>query len=138
MATATRPMAAVYFRLVNAFPLVRIESQKHLAQAIGVIDGLLARAKLSDGEQAYLDALTDLVESYENENEPIPDVSDVDMLRYLMESNGLSQPKLALACGISQSTISAILGGKRQMTKGHSILLARTFHVSPAVFLPAK
>jgi HTH-type transcriptional regulator / antitoxin HigA len=138
MTTTLRQMPVEYFRLVESFPLVRIESKKHLAEAIDVIDHLLAQAKLGKGGQAYLDALSDLVESYENEREPIPDVSDVEMLSFLMEGNGYSQPKLALASGISQSTISAILSGKRQMTKGHSIRLARIFNVSPALFLPAK
>ncbi len=59
------------------------------------------------------------------------------MLRYLMDANGFSQPKLAMESGVSQSTISAILSQKRQMTKRHTIEFARIFHVSPTVFFPA-
>src|SRR5436189_4871273 len=95
--TKSRRLSAEYFQLVAQFPLLRIENKKHLADAIAVIDGLLSRSKLGKGGRAYLDALTDLVESYENEQEPIPDISDVEMLRYLMEVNNFSQPKLSLA-----------------------------------------
>ena len=139
MATTTkaRRLPDDYFELVDQFPLIRIDTPKKLADAIRVIDRLLARQKLGKGEHVYLDALTDLVENYENEHERIPDVSDVETLRFLMESNGFSQPKLALESGVSQSTISAILSQKRQMTKQHTIQFARIFHVSPMVFFPA-
>jgi HTH-type transcriptional regulator/antitoxin HigA len=53
-----------------------------------------------------------------------------------MRTGGLNQSQLERAVGISQSTLSAILTGDREMTKGHMITLARFFNVSPAVFLP--
>lgn len=127
-----------YFQMVAEFPLTRIESTQHLAEAIERIDQLLARGKLTRSGQVYLDVLTDLVEAYESEHERIPDVSESDVLRLLMETHALSQPKLAVESGISQSTISAILSGKRLITRTHAIRLGRVFHVSPAVFMPAE
>ena len=59
-----------------------------------------------------------------------------DVLRLLMESNGLSQMALARKVGISQSTISAVLDGTRSLTKEHVITLARCFNVGPGAFLP--
>jgi plasmid maintenance system antidote protein VapI len=53
-----------------------------------------------------------------------------------MSANRLSQPKLAKAVGIAQSTISAVLNGSRSLTKDQAITLARHFGVSPAAFLP--
>jgi len=41
------------------------------------------------------------------------------------------------AVGISQSTLSAILNGEREMTKSHMVALAKFFNVPPAVFLPS-
>jgi HTH-type transcriptional regulator/antitoxin HigA len=55
----------------------------------------------------------------------------------LMESNDLSQASLAKKVGIAQSTISAVLGGSRSLTRDHIVALARAFNVSPAAFLPA-
>lgn len=113
-----------------------IRDDAHLKEAVEVIDGLL-REDLDEGGREYLDALTDLVETYETEHVTIPDASEADVLRELMGANGLTQPKLAKNVGIAQSTISAVLNGTRSLTKAQVVTLARYFHVSPAVFLPA-
>jgi HTH-type transcriptional regulator/antitoxin HigA len=89
-----------------------------------------------EGEESYLDVLTDLVEAYEARRATIPDASEADVLRLLMTANGFSQSTLSAEAGISQSTLSAILNGKRSLTRGQMITLANRFHVSPAVFLP--
>ena len=60
----------------------------HLASAETMLRRLLER-ELNEGEQEYLDVLTDLIEKYEADREPIPDASEADVLRLLMESNGL-------------------------------------------------
>jgi HTH-type transcriptional regulator/antitoxin HigA len=99
-----------------------------------MIDHLLEQ-KLDAGEQAYLEALTDLVELYENEHEPIAEVSEADVLRELLRSNGLSQLKHAKKIGIAQSTLSAVLNRNRSLTRNQIVSLARFFHVSPAAFL---
>jgi HTH-type transcriptional regulator / antitoxin HigA len=96
----------------------------------------LLEKELDEGEQEYLDVLTDLIEKYEAEHEPTPDASEADVLRLLMESNGLSQMGLARKVGISQSTISAVLNGTRSFTKEHMITFAKFFNVGPGVFLP--
>jgi HTH-type transcriptional regulator/antitoxin HigA len=129
------PLPVSYYRLVRQFPLTRIRNAKHLEQAQTVLDGLLERDDDS-GTLAYVDALTDLVESYEVVHEPIPDVSDVDVLKELMRANGLGQTDLARAVGIPQSTVSALLSGARSLTKKHMTTLAGYFRVSPSVFLP--
>ena len=80
----------------------------------------------------------DLVEKYEDEKVSIPDAPARDVLRLLMESNKLSQNKLAKKVGIPQSTISEILAGTKQMTVNHMIKLAAIFGVGPAVFMPKR
>ncbi len=133
--TRTRTLPDTYFALVKQFPLTHIQNDDHLDAAITIIDRLL-RQDLDKGAEEYLDALTDLVETYEDRHVVIPVASEADVLRMLMESNRLSQSKLARAVGISQSTISAVLRGSRSLTKEHVIKLAQFFHVSPAAFLP--
>lgn len=133
--TAAPTLPDTYFMLVKRFPLARIRDDDHLGMALEVIDGLL-RQDLDEGAREYLDVLTDLVENYEDEHVPIPAASEADVLRALMAANGLSQPKLAQSVGIAQSTVSAVLGGTRSLTKGQVIKLARFFSVSPAAFLP--
>jgi HTH-type transcriptional regulator/antitoxin HigA len=134
--TAARALPGTYFKLVKRFPLTHIRDDGHLGAAQEMIDRLLQET-LDEGAQEYLDALTDLVETYEEEHVPIPDASEADVLRELMRSNGLSQARLQKAVGISQSTISAVLNGTRSLTKDQVIVLGRFFHISPAAFLPA-
>jgi HTH-type transcriptional regulator/antitoxin HigA len=131
----SRKLPDTYFQLVKQFPLTHIRDRAHLNLAQELIERLL-KNNLDEGAQEYLDALTDLVEIYENEHEPIPDASEADVLRELIRSSGLSQMKLAKKVGMSQSTISAVLNGTRCLTKEQVILLASFFRVSPAAFLP--
>jgi HTH-type transcriptional regulator/antitoxin HigA len=134
--TAARTLPDTYFRLVKQFPLTHIRDDDHLEEAQAMIDRLLERS-LDEGEESYLDVLTDLVEAYEDEHHSIPQASEADVLRELMRVNGLTQPKLAKAAGIAQSTISAVLNGARSLTKDQVIVLAKVFNVSSSVFMPS-
>src|SRR5581483_10082640 len=111
-----------YFDLVKDFPLTHIKDDDHLDAAQEMIDWLL-KEDLDKGSQEYLDALTDLVETYEEEHVEVPDASEADVLRELMRANDLSQTRLAKAVGISQSTISAVLNSTRSLTKEQVIKL---------------
>jgi HTH-type transcriptional regulator / antitoxin HigA len=128
-------MPDTYFDLVKQFPLTHIRDDRHLDAAQKMLDRLLQQ-DLEEGAQQYLDVLTDLVEDYEEEHIAMLDAGEADVLRELMRSNGLSQPKLAKAAGIAQSTLSAVLNGSRSLTKTQVVKLAKFFHVSPAAFLP--
>jgi HTH-type transcriptional regulator/antitoxin HigA len=131
----TRTLPESYFALVKRFPLIHIRDGAHLAAAQETIDRLLEE-DLDDGSREYLDALTDLVEIYEDQHVLIPDVPEADVLRELMRANGYTQLGLAKKTGISQSTISAVVNGTRSLTKSQVIKLAKLFGVSPTVFLP--
>lgn len=135
--THERAVPDSYLELVKTFPLRSIRTEDELDAATAVLNDILRR-NLDEGGEQYRDALTDLIELYEESAHPIPDASEADVLRMLMESNGLSQSELARKTGIAQSTLSAVLGGSRALTRDHIVALARYFGVSPAVFLPAK
>jgi len=133
--TTPQTLPDTYFKLVKRFPLTHLRDENHAEAAQEVIDQLLQR-NLDHGEQEYLDALTDLLEVYEDEHVPIPDAPEADVLRELMRANGLSQPRLAKKASIAQSTLSAVLNGHRSLTKEQVVTLAKFFGVSPAAFLP--
>jgi HTH-type transcriptional regulator/antitoxin HigA len=133
--TTSRTLPDSYFALVKRFPLIHIRDESHLRDAQEFIDNLLKQDR-DEGEEEYLDALTDLVETFEGEQKPISDASGSDVLRELMATNRMSQSTLAKAVGISQSTLSAVLSGKRSLTIEHMTRLSRFFHVAPEVFLP--
>jgi HTH-type transcriptional regulator / antitoxin HigA len=133
--TAARRVPDTYWKLVKRFPLIHLRDEAHLDEALELLNELLGQDR-DEGAQEYLDVLTDLVAAYEDEHVPLPDVSEADVLRELMRSNGLSQMELAKAVGIAQSTISAVLTGARSLTKGQVLKLAQFFGLSPAAFLP--
>lgn len=119
-----------YLELVLDFPLASIKSDEHLAAAQRAMDGLLARGKLDEGEDTYLDALSDLVGAYEDEYHAIEPASDSDMLRHLMEAKGVTQIQLSRDTGLSKSTISEVLARKKSFSRHMIRKLAEYFHVN--------
>ncbi len=125
-----------YLKLVQELPLVSIQSEEHLDAAQAMIDRLMD-TKLAGGQQAYLDALCDLVAVYEDQHHSIPPPSDAELLRHLMEAKGVTQIQLHLGTGLAKSGISEVLAGKKPFSKGMIAALATYFHV-PASVLTAN
>jgi HTH-type transcriptional regulator / antitoxin HigA len=86
----------------------------------------LAEAKLAE-------LLTLLIENFEDQNYKLKAATPTEVLCELMESNGLKQKDLVDVFG-AESTVSAVLNGKREMTREHIKRLSSRFHVSPEVF----
>lgn len=122
-----------YLELVLQFPLASIKSDEHLEAAQEVMDRLLAKSALDDGEEMYLDALSDLVAAYEDEHHAIAPASDADMLRHLMDAKGVTQAQLSRETGIAKSTISEVLGGKKAFSRQMIRRFADYFRVDVTV-----
>lgn len=122
-----------YLELVLAFPLASIKSDEHLDEAQQIMDHLLVKGKLDDGEELYLDALSDLVAGYEDEHYAIEPASDADLLRHLMEAKGITQTQLHLDTGLAKSTISEILAGKKPFSRQTIRTLAEYFRMDVSV-----
>ena len=122
-----------YLDLVLAFPLAVIKSDEHLDAAGEVLDRLLAKGALDDGEDMYLDALSDLVASYEDEHHAVAPASDADMLRHLMKAKGVIQTQVSRATGIAKSTISEVLAGRRPFSRLMIRKLADYFKVDVSI-----
>ena len=122
-----------YLELVMAFPLASIKSDEQLQEAQKVMDQLLALGELDDGEEMYLDALSDLVAAYEDEHYTIEPASDADMLRHLMEAKRVTQAQLSRETTIPKSTISEILAGKKRFSRQVIRKLADYFRVDASV-----
>lgn len=138
MATKTkanrrRKVADSYLELVMECPLASIKSESQLTVAQAMIDRLLTQGKMDDGEEMYLEALSDLVAAYEDVHYSIPPASDADMLRHLMEAKGVTQVELHRGTGIPKSTISEVLAGKKPFSKALIRTLADFFQVDTSV-----
>lgn len=122
-----------YLQLVRAFPLVSIKSKAHFAQAQRMLDEVLARGDLRAGEELYIDALSDLVATYEDAHHGIEPASDADMLRHLMELRGVSQAQVSRDTGLAKSTVSEVLSGKKPFSRQMIRKLAPYFRVDVSV-----
>src|SRR4051812_3359118 len=135
MSTKTGAVPRRYLKLIEAFRLRPIRSDEELDAATKIANTLAVREDLTDDERDYLDVLSDLIEAYERVHYPIPDVSGASMLRFLIESKGVTQTEVAKGTKLTVSTISEILNGKRGIGRKHLEAFSRYFHVEPGAFL---
>jgi HTH-type transcriptional regulator / antitoxin HigA len=124
-----------YLQLIQQFPPRTINNDRELEATVAVIDNLLDLPFLSSEESDYLNVLGTLVFDYEKRIEPISDIYGVELLKVLITERRLIQKDL-VPIFKTESIISEILNGKRQLTLRHIQELAQFFNLSPAVFLP--
>jgi HTH-type transcriptional regulator/antitoxin HigA len=110
-----------------------ITSDAQNERYIAALLELVKKDRLSAEERDFAELLTVLIEAYEEEHFPIRAASPVEVLVELMEANNLKQKDLAPFLG-SESVVSEVLRGKRELNKYHIERLSRRFRVSPAVF----
>ena len=75
----------------------------------------------------------DMIEAYDEHRRPLPKAGGVEVLRYLMREHGLRQGDLPEVA--TQSVISEVLAGKRQLNVRLIRALSDRFRVSADVFL---
>jgi HTH-type transcriptional regulator/antitoxin HigA len=114
-----------------------LHSDEELTESTRALFSLTSKPKPTALEQEAIDLLTLLIEQYETLRYPLPEARAVEVLRLLMERNGVSEGKLTPEVGF-QASASLILLGKRQLNRGHIARLSKRFHVSPAVFFDEK
>ncbi len=110
-----------------------ITSDAQNERYISALLELEKKERLTAKEKEFAELLTVLIEAYEDEHYPIRDASPVEVLMHLMEANNLKQKDLAPLLG-SESVVSEVLRGKRELNKHHIERLSKRFGVSPAVF----
>jgi HTH-type transcriptional regulator/antitoxin HigA len=101
------------------------------------LEHLTGKQNQTDAEKKLIGLLTVLVEKYESESYPVPDAGPLDIIRHLMEENNLRQKDLVDVFG-TESIVSDILNGKRDLTKDHISKLSLRFRVSAAVFFDKR
>jgi len=110
-----------------------ITSEQQHAQYLSVLEKLASKESPTSEEEKYAEVLMTLVEVYEEEHHAIPDASPLEVLRALMEANGLRQKDLVSVFG-TESIVSEVLRKKRALNKTHIERLSKRFRVSPALF----
>jgi antitoxin component HigA of HigAB toxin-antitoxin module len=124
-----------YFAMVKLHPLTSIRNEKELDAAQAVVDALL-REDLDDGGLTYLDALSDLVIVYEQENHAVPPLPPHDLLAQMLHERSMSQADLARRTGLAKATVSDLATGKRPFTVKQMHKVASIFGLPGTVFMP--
>lgn len=133
--TETRTFPTTWAELIQVHVPSPVLDDVGNENTLEIIDGLMNIADPTDDQTAYTDTLITLVEKYEAEHYPIPDVPGIEVLKLLMESHDLNATQLSAILGLDASMGSKFLKGTRDLTKGHIMLLGKHFNVPPAVFL---
>ncbi len=120
--------------LMSTLPRV-IDNEQELEAMEDVISQLLSKGEnLSPEEEKLLVLVSNLVEDYEDEMYPMPDVSPNELLKHLMEENDLKQKDL-LHIFSSSGIASEVVNGKREISKSQAKKLAEYFKVSVELFI---
>jgi HTH-type transcriptional regulator/antitoxin HigA len=121
--------------LVRLMPPQAIMDDMHYENTIEMIDRLMARRKLSKGQEIYLETLVQLVQAYEASHHAIEPPKGIDALKLILEEHGMSASGLARLLGVHPSMGSKILKGERALTVDHLKLLSARFKVRADTFM---
>ncbi len=113
-------------------PKIIASREQHEAYVSRLLE-LQRKAHRSSEETETAKLLIVLIADYEAKQFTIEKASGVEVLRELMDANGLRQKDLADDLG-GESIVSLILKEKRQLNRQQMEKLSHRFQVSPAVF----
>ena len=119
----------------SATDIAPIRDEAHYQRMTAMLEALLDETTGDENHPAMglVDIVGDLIEDFESEHHPLPDVTGVQALKFLMEQHGIKQCDLH-EIG-SQGVVSEILAGKRELNIRQVRALSERFGVSPATFV---
>lgn len=122
--------------LAEALPGI-IESDSEYGRVEKIFDRLISKGEenLSPEESRLFGLLANLLEEYESRTlAPIPNLSAREILTVLMKENDLKQTDMTEVFG-TQSVVSEVLSGKREITKLQAKALAGRFGMKIEAFI---
>jgi HTH-type transcriptional regulator/antitoxin HigA len=122
--------------MVNQLLYKKIKSREQYDEYCRILDLLLDEDSDSAEITDQIELLTLLIDTYQNETSTLKTVSPIELVKYLMEENKLSQIKLASILDISAGHLSDILSEKKALSKEIIGKLSLYFKVSQESFLP--
>lgn len=116
-----------------------IETHQEYEQFLAVTENLLSkRTSRTETENTLFLLLVKLIRDYEENTYALQDWMQTpahEFLQHLMEGRGLKQVELGEALGLSKGHISAIVNGKREISKVQAKKLGEFFNVSASAFI---
>lgn len=124
-----------YRALARLVPLKAITRESDYRKAVAVLNALLDAGAANERHPlaGLVEALGEVIESYEARAHRLPAGNPRDALAYLMQQHGLRQRDMASVA--SQGVISAVLSGRRAISRQLAIRLADRFGVAVGVFV---
>ena len=122
-----------YGKLLSKVKPEVISGEQQNQTYIEQLEKLTAQKTVSPAEKKLIGLLTVLVEDFEAKHYPVPEAAPLDIIRHLMDAHHLRQKDLVDVFG-TESIVSDVLNGKRDLAKDHIRRLSERFHVSPSVF----
>jgi HTH-type transcriptional regulator/antitoxin HigA len=91
------------------------------------------RTDLNEDEKEFAELLTVLIEKFEDAHYELRPSTPLEVIAELMDANDLRQKDLVDVFG-TESIVSEVLNGKRELNKDHIKKLSVRFKVSPELF----
>ncbi|MDF3821715.1 helix-turn-helix domain-containing protein [Leptospira sp. 96542] len=110
-------------------------TDKQYKKLVKILDELIDEVGNNEKHQLapLLETVGNLIEEYENDHFLQPNAEPIEVLKFLMQENNLTQKDLNILG--SQGVVSEILNGKRELNVRQIKALAEKFNVSPSVFI---
>ncbi|TGL87419.1 helix-turn-helix domain-containing protein [Leptospira congkakensis] len=110
-------------------------TDKQYRKLVKILDELIDEVGNNEKHQLapLLETVGNLIEEYENDHFIQPNAEPIEVLKFLMEENNLTQKDLNILG--SQGVVSEILNGKRELNVRQIKALAEKFKISPSVFI---
>ena len=130
-----------YLKLLDEVKLIPkvIETETEYEQNLAVAEKLIAKKKnRSPEETALFRLLVKLIEDYEETNYNLKEWQNLpphEILQHLLEVSHTKQSDLVGIVSPSKGLISAIVNGKRAISKEQAKKLGEYFKISPSLFI---
>ena len=130
-----------YLKLLDEVQLIPkvIETETEYAQNLSVAERLIGKKKHRTPEETVLlRLLVKVIEDYEENNYNLKEWRDLppyEILQHLLEVSHTRQADLVGIISPSKGLISAIVNGKRSISKEQAKKLGEYFKISPSAFI---
>lgn len=130
-----------YIDVLNQYEIIPkiIETNLEYEQFLAVTENLLSkRQHRTKAENDLFHLLVKLIRDYEEKAYSIQDwiqTKPYEFLQHLMEARAIKQVDLVGIVSPSRGVVSAIVNGKREISKAQAKKLGEYFNISPAAFI---
>lgn len=125
---------STYAALVAFLPPRPLRDKVDAANVAEMLAAMVGH-KLNADQQDYVTLLAKLYAEWQAAHAPRRKTPPHELLAAIMEESGMTQAAMAKLLDVGQPLVSAMLSGKRELSKETIRRVATRFHLDPAAFL---